>query len=292
MSQKLPVFPIKFHSPTGEALTARFKTAGPKEIKVFIRSRSDLEHSCLLPTPQQEVLSWGRLAAEALAKINTSKETNHVPSPSPLQMSSRKSLPEKVRVEKVKRNPAVLSEVRGVRSVVLVKDADADQLYRTAKSDEQSKRHLCRVEGAAKTAGVFVLQVYFAALREWKSVEVKGDYPLVIHESDSSSNPKEIKSMPTKLKAKPTPPLKAKPGTKLPASANSPKANVYEAWGQAFAAHAAKPNAPKLIVAHMEKTFPGRKTNWTKWVNNVRNLYNTGKLPKTAKPKERIAPYK
>ena len=50
--------------------------------------------------------------------------------------------------------------------------------------------------------------------------------------------------------------------------------------------------APKLIVAHMKAEFPKKKCDFPKWVNVVRAMYNSGKLPNTAAPKTKIPVYK
>lgn len=54
------------------------------------------------------------------------------------------------------------------------------------------------------------------------------------------------------------------------------KPKVFYEWGVAFKTLGSKPNAPKLIVQHMKKMFPNRKTNWLKWVNKQRCEYNGG----------------
>lgn len=69
--------------------------------------------------------------------------------------------------------------------------------------------------------------------------------------------------------------------------------SVFEAWGQAFAKHGNSNSAPKLIVERMEREFPDKDTQWAKWVNNIRALYNRGDKRLGVKaPKEAIPVYK
>jgi hypothetical protein len=303
----VPRFPIKVQTAEGETFTALFKKTGnPKTIRIIAKSRH-VTHTIEIPNPKTEVLSWGGFARRALAgfsfvvKNQEGENGKAKGTDAPLQES--KPQEEGAGTKLAENSNRVL---RGLRSnsvsgpastpasrlpnptplqlspIIPAIQALPNELYLTAQSEDPKKHYLCRFEGLHKDK--VVLQVYFPPPNaEWTRVEVETTYKLRLH-----SNRKE-----TTMKNKSVP---AKPKEEAPV--NAPQATtkkgltVYEAWGKAFEAHAAKPNAPEMIVKAMEASFPGRKTKWEKWVNAVRARYNAGKLPGAAKPKEKIAVYK
>jgi hypothetical protein len=286
LSQKLPVFPLRCSTKTGQSFKAHFKKIGdPNRIGLHLTYKSDTRR-ITIPAPKKEVLSWGALALEYFDTCFSSPE--EVPSN---DSDSTKNLPVSKSKYPNKDNPQLASDSKVLSklpNIILAKDALPNELYVTAQQKDPKKHYMCRYEGLSTvTPGRYTICVYFPALREWSSVDVEADYKLTLHS--------EVNSMSTKVKKAPS--VSAKPPVVLsskndPAATSKKGLSVYEAWGQAFTQFGTKPSAPKSIVEFMEKQFPGRKTKWAKWVNSVRNTFNAGKLPGVAAPAERLKPYK
>jgi hypothetical protein len=286
---ELPAFPIRCTTKEGQSFKARFKRAlESHKIVLYLTNKSDTRR-LVLPAPKEQVLSWGAFANQYFTKAFSPENSKEAPT------NETANLPVSgfISTSKISPEPSdnnkVLSKLRGI---VLTKHALPNELYTTAQSKDPKKSYMCRYEGLSTDGLRYILQVYFPALREWSRVEVDGDYKLILRSSEENPMPKKsTKESKAKPSSKPTESKPSKP-VNDPQATTKKGLTVYEAWGQAFATLGTKPGAPKLIVGFMEKHFPGRKTNWAKWVNSVRNVYNAGKLPGVAAPAERLKPYK
>lgn len=294
MKQKLPAFPIKFQTKTGEAFTAKFKDIGdPKSIKLIVQSRSTLVASFTAPTPSEEVLSWGGFAKTAYEK-HLDKEASDVTESikstytKQVRLFAPEPVPEIPRHSKPRDSSPVLSTVPSPETIIRAKDASPNELYTSVSS-----KRMCRFEGPASGPnGFFILQVYDPDAKEWAPFEVPPLYRLTLFKGGESMPSATVKKVVPKSAPTPKAPAVPKPALNSTEAKSPSGLSVYEAWGQAFTKFGKSTDAPKSIVAFMEKQFPGRKTKWAKWVNNVRSVYNRGALPNTPAPKEKIAPYK
>lgn len=276
--QKLPKFAIKM-TLGGNHVSAFFKPTGvANEVKVTLQLRGKSFLSYKTTLPKTEVLSWSNFVNSTLPKEYKNDELSpKVPLPGAIPLQKDGSKPGD--------NNSLLPggpSRRNPSGVIFARDADPGELYQTAKSTDPKKIFICRfIQRAPK--GKVILHVHFPApLSEWKDVEVPETYLLRIHPNHLTKTNKEKEAMPKKE----TPQV-----TNAPTATSKEGLGVYEAWGKAFQAHGTKKNAPELIVAFMEKAFPGRKTKWAKWVNPVRARYNAGKLPGIRAPQEKIAVY-
>lgn len=115
--------------------------------------------------------------------------------------------------------------------------------------------------------------------QEWRRVNTPPTYKLqTLKEGEYMPTVKSVKAKPTKNSVKAMGAVTGK--------------SVYTTWGIMFAKHGKADEAAKLIAEGMATNFPGRKTNWMKWVNSVRTLYNRGDVRLgTPKPSEPLKPY-
>ncbi len=307
--QKLPKFVIPIMIDDAR-INVQFKSIGdPKNVKILFTPPSKTTFSVVAPLPKEEVISWSWFAKQVYNKqevldegdprlyMSASKEANGGNSKpknkagvlQPLRSAAVQVAP-KPKVAVAPKTPRLPNGSDPL--IIPVCQARIDVAYKTAASSDPAKQYLARYEGPAKNPALYVIYVYFPNLKDWSRVEVEKDYKLKIQ----SENSKEKVTMPAKTKSAPQPVPSARVGS-APA-ANSPVAKtkkgqtVYEAWGQAFAAHGAKLDAPEQITKFMREAFPGRKTLWEKWVNPVRARYNAGKLPGVPAPTVKLKTYK
>lgn len=143
-------------------------------------------------------------------------------------------------------------------------------------------------------AGDVVLKCWYENLQTWSSVPVPRTYKLIplkeekkmkigttVEKPAKNTNPKTFADIP----------VEAAPANSRLAVGKTTKKDVWETWGIAFQKYGTKADAEKHIAEFMEEEFPGRKTQFSKWVNNVRIRYNNGKLGVPA-PTEPIPVYK
>ena len=124
-----------------------------------------------------------------------------------------------------------------------------------------------------------LLRCFYQNTQEWNTVKVERDYILI-----------PLKEGTVKLPAKTA--VAAKVKANSPASlGTTTKKPVRVAWGIAFEKLGTKPDAPKAIEAFMVKEFPGRKTQWLKWSNSARILFNKGALGGNTQPKIPLPPF-
>lgn len=260
---KVPKFPIRCKTKNGESFTALFKKIGdPLLLKVLITPKNKSTLEIRVPIPKDEILSWSALAITAFESFAPkASEPKEVPRP---------------------------------YGIVFVKDALPEQTYRTAQQSDPAKQYLCRLQGRSLIKDEFIIEVYFPKQRQWTPVGVPALYKLTIYNEKESSMPKVTTApKPSKTPHVPVPAPKLQtPAKNAPQAHSSNGLTVYEAWGKAFEANGTKPDAPKQIVGFMTKQFPGRKTDWSRWVNPVRARYNAGKLPGVKQPLTKIKPYK
>lgn len=149
-------------------------------------------------------------------------------------------------------------------------------MYMTAKS-AWPKQVPCRLVKVDYLKKQVVLSAYYENLGEWNDVPVELDYPV--------RKMKEEEQM--KLKSK-----KADPKTSTAKVSKTKGATtgvgVFDTWALAFKKHGAD---PKAVVAFMKSEYPGRSTDWAKWVNGMRQRYNRGLLTGGTAPSIPIDPY-
>jgi hypothetical protein len=183
--------------------------------------------------------------------------------------------------------------------IIFAKDMKPGEEYQTVQSTDPKKQYLARlVEVRPENV---LLEAYLPEKKSWSQVEVPHTYRLTPYPKETldiskrkhrdSGKVTSSRSMHNKLET-----LKKKPVRDLKFGQQAPQRTgdrsglpIYAVWGKAFRTFGKCHDAPERIVKYMEAEFPGRKTQWKKWVNAVRARFNSGKLPQ-AQPFENPIP--
>jgi hypothetical protein len=152
------------------------------------------------------------------------------------------------------------------------------ELYMTAQSPKP-KQVPCRLEKIDYVKKQVLVSPWYQNLGEWGSVWVDWNYKIRHIKQEE-----KMKLKSDKAKAK-----EVKPGRERKTAGKTSGVGVFATWAVAFKKHGGD---PKAVASFMHSEYPSRDTNWTKWVDAMRQRYNRGLLTDGDKPGTPIPPYK
>jgi len=180
--------------------------------------------------------------------------------------------------------------------VLFAKDMKPGEVYQTVQSADPKKQYMARLVEVRPEK--VLLEAYIPDKKSWSQVEVQHTYRLIPYPKEklkvSNKKVTSTRTMHNKVET-----LKKKPvrdasfGKQAPQRLGAKSGlSVYYCWGKAFAQYGNHHDAPEKIVKHMQTEFPGRKTQWKRWVNPIRARFNHGKLPGVNKPAQSLEVYR
>lgn len=154
------------------------------------------------------------------------------------------------------------------------------ETYMTAQSPEPFKHLPVRLVQADYAKRKVLVKAWYPMTREWQEVWVEFGYKV--------RNPKgeEIMKIKKSVAAPATNGTEKSKGVKKTVGKTT-GVGIFDTWYIAFQKHG---KDPKAVVSFLKAEYPGRATNWEKWVNGMRQRYNRGLLG--TKPTTPLESYK